>query len=362
MPTTRSTYAALADLPLHIDGYATELLSRRVSTGFRRFTTVYRLSGAGWEGAGEDVTYEADEHRRLQRNGMSLPLAGRWTLASFSGMLNALDIHSDGPPAQAASRPYRRWALESAALDLALRQAGMSLAEIVGRDPEPVRFVVSLHLGADPTIEPLACRRAACSAVRFKLDATPAWDDRLVAALAESGMVEVIDFKGVYQGTLAEAHTDAELYRRVAEALPGAYLEDPDLAGPAARAALAPHRDRISWDAPIHSAADIARLAGPGVRVNVKPSRFGTLRALFDGYDYCAAGGIGVYGGGQYELGVGRGQIQYLAALFHPDASNDTAPPGYDETPPPADVPCAPMTIIPDATGFGARASMRAAA
>ena len=72
---------------------------------------------------------------------------------------------------------------------------------------------------------------------------------------------------------------------------------------------------------------------------------------------------IGVYGGGQYESGVGRGQIQYLAALFPPpDAANDTAPAGYDQTPPPADVPCAPMTVIPDAAGFAASAAMRAVA
>ena len=39
---------------------------------------------------------------------------------------------------------------------------------------------------------------------------------------------------------------------------------------------------------------------------------------------------MGAYGGGQYELGVGRGQIQLLAALFHPNAPNDIAPGGYD--------------------------------
>ena len=53
--------------------------------------------------------------------------------------------------------------------------------------------------------------------------------------------------------------------------------------------------------------------------INVKPSRFGSLRELFEGYDCCAERGIGAYGGGQSELGVGRGQIQYLASLFHPD-------------------------------------------
>ena len=56
-----STYEQLADLPLHIDGYALDGLSRRVSSGFRRFTTVFRVAGAGHEGLGEDVTYEAAE-------------------------------------------------------------------------------------------------------------------------------------------------------------------------------------------------------------------------------------------------------------------------------------------------------------
>ena len=39
---------------------------------------------------------------------------------------------------------------------------------------------------------------------------------------------------------------------------------------------------------------------------------------------------MGAYGGGQYELGVGRGHIQLLAAMFHPNAPNDIAPGGYD--------------------------------
>ena len=66
--------------------------------------------------------------------------------------------------------------------------------------------------------------------------------------------------------------------------------------------------------------------------VNVKPSRFGSLRALCDAYDYCAERGIGAYGGGQFELGPGRGQIQYLASLFHPDTPNDVAPGGYNDS------------------------------
>ncbi len=64
--------------------------------------------------------------------------------------------------------------------------------------------------------------------------------------------------------------------------------------------------------------------------VNIKPSRFGPLSNLLEMYDWCEAEGVQAYGGGQTELDVGRGHIQLLAAMFHPDAPNDVAPSGYD--------------------------------
>ena len=86
--------------------------------------------------------------------------------------------------------------------------------------------------------------------------------------------------------------------------------------------------------------------------VNVKPSRFGSLHELCDCYDYLADRGIGAYGGGQFELGPGRGQIQYLASLFHPDTPNDVAPGGYNlpETPP--GLPTSPLDPQPSEIGF----------
>ena len=51
---------------------------------------------------------------------------------------------------------------------------------------------------------------------------------------------------------------------------------------------------------------------------------------LFAGYDHCDANGIGAYGGGQWELGPGRGHIQYLASIFHNDTPNDVAPSVYN--------------------------------
>ena len=84
------------------------------------------------------------------------------------------------------------------------------------------------------------------------------------------------------------------------------------------RPVLEPHKDRLTWDAPIHSIADIEALPYPPRMVNVKPSRFGSVKALMDAYDYLAERGIGAYGGGQFELGPGRGHIQYLAVAVPP--------------------------------------------
>ena len=55
---------------------------------------------------------------------------------------------------------------------------------------------------------------------------------------------------------------------------------------------LEPHRDRVTWDAIIHSVEDIEALDWPPRTVNVKPSRFGSVEKLFAAYDYCEARGI----------------------------------------------------------------------
>ncbi len=86
--------------------------------------------------------------------------------------------------------------------------------------------------------------------------------------------------------------------------------------------------------------------------VNIKPSRIGGLAKLCATYDYCAEHGIGAYGGGQFELGPGRGQAQYLASLFHPDTPNDIAPAAYNENDPPPGLPPSPLTPHPSDIGF----------
>jgi hypothetical protein len=163
--------------------------------------------------------------------------------------------------------------------------------------------------------------------------------------------VDSFDFKGAYNGTPVDQAGDPLLYGRVAIAFPAAWLEDPDL-NEETNPVLEPHRDRITWDAPIHSVADIKGLPFPPRMLNFKPSRFGSLRNLLDAYDYCAEDGIQIYGGGQFELGPGRGQIQYLASLLHPDAPNDVAPGGFNSTELPSGLPASPLEPTPSEVGF----------
>ena len=346
------TYDRIADLPVAIEGYDIEPLSR-AGAQWTRYTTVFHLRGGGAVGIGEDVVWDPDDQRRQHEAGPVLDLGGLWTIEDLSEHLAEIDLFHGHEPHFPEYALYRRWAIESAALDLALRQAREPLHAVLEREPRPLTFGVSLRLGNPPSAKGVTDRIAAYGDVRYKLDAEPEWDEALIAGLAATGSVDVIDFKGAYKGTVVDVETDPELYRRCAEAFPDAWLEDPDLTVPEADAALEPHRDRITWDAPIHSIDDVRRLAFAPKTLNCKPSRFGPLSALFDFYDFCEREGIALYGGGQSELGPGRGQVQLLASLFHPDAPNDVAPSGWDQdTFPATGLPTSPLDPSPAPAGF----------
>src|SRR6185312_13107457 len=219
-------------------------------------------------------------------------------------------------------RLYRRWAFESAALDLALRQNGLALQAAVERVTMPVNFVVSTRVEDAAGLAPLRELRGSDPTLRFKLDATPQWSSDLVAELAALGCVDVVDMKGHYSNATVAMAPDHDLYRRVIEGLSDAWVED------------------------------IEGLPWQPRRLNLKPSRFGSVRRLFGAYDHCDAHGIGAYAGGMFEQGPGRGQLQYLASLFHPDAPNDIAPPQYNSQVIAPDLPHAPLAPDPHPTGF----------
>ena len=344
------TFAKIAELPVQIDAVEYTPLVRDTSSGFTKITTVVRLRGGGEEGLGEDVTWDQVDHIEFMRSPNHDRLVGTWALAELSAMLGEIEMFPVAP-CRPASRFYRRWAFESAALDLGLRQAGLSLADAIGRTPQPVRFVSSVRLGEPPSLEPIRARLRADPTLGFKLDPTLSWTSETLQEIAAACSVSVIDLKGLYTNATVELTPDAALYERVIAAFPDAWIEDPGFTSET-QPVLADHLQRVSWDEPVHAIEDLATLPVMPGALNIKPSRFGSLEALFATYDYCAATGLASYGGGMFELGPGRGQLQYLASLFHPDGPNDLAPPEYNMAQFEGALPPCPLPPQPHATGF----------
>jgi hypothetical protein len=168
--------------------------------------------------------------------------------------------------------------------------------------------------------------------------------------LAATGRVRVLDLKAYYRGTSVDLAPDPALYKAVVESFPDAVIEDASLEGEC-REALRAAEDRLSFDAPIHSLADVDGLPLEPRWLNVKPSRFGTVRRLVECIEACDDRGIHMYGGGQFELGPARRQIQRLASLFYADAPNDVAPSVYNEGPPRPGMPTSPLPP-PEGMGF----------
>jgi hypothetical protein len=349
-----TVFDRLAALPIKLESY--ELTGHDREFGeFTRPSTVIHLHGGGEEGIGEDVGYDVLDHIAHRDAGPVLDLTGPATLGELCELLGELDLFAGAPPEREPSRHYRRWAYESAALDLALRQSGLALWEVVERDPTPLRFVCSTRLrgfgdDARSTTEPIRKRLEKYPTLEFKLDPENDWDQALIDEVAELAPVRVLDLKGLYRGTPVDVETDPQLYKAAAEKFPEAYLEDPDLEVAEAREVLEPHADRVTWDAPLHSLDDVKEMARKAI--NSKPSRFGSLSEIFSIYEYCDQNGIAIYSGGQGEQQCGRGQVQYLASLFHPDTPNDIAPSGFNDPSVPSGMPSSPMDPVPSETGF----------
>ncbi|HEY4238146.1 MAG TPA: hypothetical protein VGM45_12525 [Gaiellaceae bacterium] len=316
-----SLWDSVAGLTVKVDGYRLERRESSTPGGWTRVTTTVVVEGDGVTGEGEDVTYEAELHDGVPAE---LMLAGTWSLEDLSHHLDEFDELTEG---------YRRWAFESAALDLGLRQNELGFGEALGREERPVRFVVSTRAAPERWLE-------VAPALEFKLDAEKDWDRELLRRLRELDRVRVVDLKAFYRGTAVDLEPDPELYRAVAEELPDVVIEDPwlELLG-----ALAGAEDRLSFDAPVHSLADLGALPFEPRWLNIKPSRFGTVRELLQTIEYCEEHGIQMYGGGQYELGPGRPQIQRLASVFYADGPNDVAPSAYNEGEPREGLPQTPL-------------------
>ena len=180
-----STFDQVKDLPLKVEEYSLETLSFSPSPDFERLSTIIQISAGGLTGNGEDVTYDALDHIALADAGTPHDLTGPETVGEFCELIGKTDLFP-APPQVETSRQYRRWAFESAALDLALKQNSTDLSTHLGRPMLPLNFVASMRLApfeGSSSIEPLMAKLERYPTLRFKLDAATDWDDGLLAAL-----------------------------------------------------------------------------------------------------------------------------------------------------------------------------------
>ncbi len=158
-------YETLAALPITVERYELEGGDREFGT-FTRPSTIIHLHGAGQEGLGEDVVYDVLDQIAHRDRGTIHDLTGPTNLGEFCELVSSLDFFGGEPPLMEASAHYRRWAYESAALDLALRQSETSLHEALGLEPQPVSFVCSTRLGSFGERRRRLQHRAAAQAAR----------------------------------------------------------------------------------------------------------------------------------------------------------------------------------------------------
>ena len=342
-------YEALADLPIVITNCELRRLEGETTSDFTRVSTEIHLSGKGHTGVGEDVTYETSHHESLQETGAP-PMEGEYDLDTFSEIVGDLDLFPDDEPEREDFRHYRRWGFESAALDLALKQADETLASALGGSYEPVRFVISTRLGEPPTTDRVESLLADDPSREFKLDPTVEWDDDLVRTLAETDAVRITDLKGHYEGTDVDSPADPDLYRRILEGFPEAIVEDPAVTDET-EPILDGEWDRLSWDAPFHDVTDLEDLPETGC-LNLKPSRFGSVESLLEAIEHAEREDKDVYFGGQFELGAGREHLHSLASLVCPDAPNDVAPRGYNDPTYDGPLPASPLEPPASPTGM----------
>jgi len=344
-------YDRLAALDLQIDGYDLELRERDTSSDFIRTSTIITLHGDGETGRGEDVTYDSEPHYDLVEAEPELPLSDVESIDGYSELIAELDLFAGDEPDDPIYRSYRRWGFESAALDLALKQAGTDLAAQLGLEYSPVRFITSTRLGDPPTTDRVEGLLEDNPDIQFKLDPTDKWTQEIVEDLAETGAVRTLDLKGVYEGTEVDQSGDPELYEMLLDAFPEAIIEDPDLTDQT-RPLFDDERERVSWDAHITGVESVENLPWKPEYLNIKPSRFGSLESLLSTIEYCGEQSITMYGGGQFELGVGRDHLHALASLFYPDSPNDVAPRSYNDPDPGSGLPRSPLGVPAETAGF----------
>lgn len=341
-------YDVLQSIPVTVEDVTFD--GRQIDTQSRVFErTVIQIHGDGYTGFGEDTAPSIEAHERLRAEGLPLP-AGEHTVGTFSIAMDT-ELHLADQTEPRNGLNHLQWAIESAVLDLALKQLERTLAGVLGQPYEPVTFVASPSLGDASSLRPVHRLLEAIPDLGLKIDVPEDPNSSLLAELAATDAVRVLDLKGQY-GSDIGAPADPKLYRRLFEMFPDAIVEDPVVTD-STREILEVHADRISWDAPITDVESVRELSWEPTVINVKPCRFGTLESLCQFLEYAHNQNIDLYGGGMFELKAGRAHNQALASLFYPDGPNDLAPPAYHLFEGNQSLPTSPLTPPEEPSGIG---------
>jgi L-alanine-DL-glutamate epimerase-like enolase superfamily enzyme len=322
-PSPEDLAEALARLPVQVQEVRcrTGPVALDDYPGGRRPSTLVTVSGGGHTGYGENVAFTEAEQRAFAARAGDLVVSGDGAV---------------GGRVSARAEPFARAALESALVDLALRQGGRGLAALTGVEVAPLRWVSSFGALARPGAR-LRALRAAGRTEGLKLDVDPGWSEEDLQALRADGGVVILDFK---------ERGGAALCARLAACLPDALFEDPP--APCAPA-------RVARDRPLRTVAAVEAAACRDEAINLKAPRMGGPLALLRALGAARRRGALIYFGGMFEVGPGRAQARQLAALFCGEAPNDLGPLSGAMAPPqgPSRVRLAPV-------GFGATCDWRA--
>lgn len=341
-------YNILQSIPVEVEDVAFD--GKNIETHSRAFErTVVQIHGDGYTGFGEDTDPSIEAHERLRTEGLPLP-TGEHTVGTFSIALDT-ELHLADQTEPRENLSHLQWAIESAVLDLALKQSERTLGGVLREQYEPVTFVASPQLGDPPSLNFLHNLRKAVPDLEFKIDVPNTASESFLSELAAADNVRVLDLKGQY-GSDVGAPADPELYQHLFETFPDAIIEDPEVTD-ATRDILEEHSDRVSWDAPITDLESLRNLPWEPTVINVKPCRFGTLESVCRFLDYALEHDIDLYGGGMFELDAGRAHNQALASLFYPDGPNDLAPPIYHQFGPDQSLPPSPLSLPESFSGIG---------
>ena len=274
--------------------------------GGPRPSSVVRLSGGGCSGWGENVAFHEQDHERFAAS------VERWFAARAASAPSAVRSALG-----AEGTPYERAALEAALIDLALRQAGLSLYDLSGVPEASLRFVQSLAADPDPEAVIRRLREEGFHG-ELKVDVDPSWGERVLESLAQEPRIAIFDFKG---------RGDASLACRLGAACASALFEDPPSGFEAPNTTP---RSRVSRDASLLDERAVAAALARGEAVNLKAPRMGGPLAVLRGLQHAWAGKQpdsqpSAYLGGMFETHVGRAQARQLAALYCASAPNDLA-------------------------------------